>query len=385
MAFLLNSDYINYNFLRKERILMQTKYKMLANQLTDMVITNLKKGIYKLPTEAELCQRYQVSRQTVRQALTLLASQNLIVSKQGSGSYATGLSVNTSHNIIGLIISSDEEYIYPELIADIRSVLADHGFSLRLFVTENQVVKEREYLEEIIDRPLRGLIVEGCKSALPNPNLDLYEQLHRQELPIIFLHGFYPALPWAVCIKDDNFYGGYLLGQYLFSQGHTQIAALFKMDDIQGIERYQGFITCMRDNGHMVSDDRIGWFTTAQQSALEKKQDTHFLLDFIQKQLKSCSALICYNDEIAYWMIKELQYAGLEIPGDITVVCFDNSYLSELSQVRITTLTHKPHEMGTCVAECMLQALQGILVSSQELPWELVGKESASPPESLSL
>lgn len=361
---------------------MQPKYKILAAQLTDMITANLKNGIYRLPTEAELCRQYRVSRQTVRQALTLLCSQNLITRKQGSGSYATGLSADPSRNIIGLMISSDQEYIYPELIADIRSVLAARGFTLKLFITENQLIKEREYLEEIIAHPIRGLIAEGCKSALPNPNLDLYEQLHRQEMPIIFLHGSYPALPWAVCIKDDNFYGGYLLGQYLYSQGHTRIAGLFKMDDIQGVERYQGFITCMRDNGHMVADDWIGWFHSAQQDMLEKKQDTNFLLDFIQKQLKSCSALICYNDEIAYWMIKELHYAGLKIPQDITVVCFDNSYLSELSRVRITSLTHKPHEMGTCVADCMLRMLRGIPVSSQELPWELVGRESASPPES---
>ncbi len=362
---------------------MQPKYQILADRLTDMITANIKNGIYRLPTEAELCRQYHMSRQTVRRALTLLCAQNLIVRKQGSGSYATGLSADASRNTIGLMISSDEEYIYPDLIADIRSVLASHGFSLKLFVTGNQVVRERQYLEDILREPVRGLIAEGCKSALPNPNLDLYEELHRRRVPVIFLHGeVLPPLSWAVCIKDDNFYGGYLLTQYLISQGHTNIAGLFKIDDIQGVERYRGFVTCMRDSGYMAPDDRIGWFTTAQQDALEKKQDTVFLLDFIQKQLKSCSALICYNDEIAYWIIKELQYAGLSIPQDIAVVCFDNSYLSELSSIRITTLTHKPHEMGTCAAECMLQALQGIPVSSQELPWELVSRESAlTPPQ----
>ena len=361
---------------------MQPKYRILAARLTDMISSNIRNGIYRLPTEAELCRRYHMSRQTVRQALSLLCEQKLIVKRQGSGSYATGLSADPAQNTIGLMISSDEEYIYPDLIADIRSSLASHGFSLKLFVTGNQLVREREYLESILREPVRGLIAEGCKSALPSPNLDLYEELHRR-LPVVFLHGgIIPAPSWAVCIKDDNFYGGYLLAQHLVSQGHTDIAGLFKMDDIQGVERYQGFAAFMRDCGHMVPDDRIGWFTTVQLDALEKKQDTAFLSDFIQKQIKACSALVCYNDEIAYWLIKELQYAGLSIPQDIAVVCFDNSYLSELSNVRITTLTHKPHEMGTSAAECMLRALQGIPVSSQELPWELVSRESAlTPPQ----
>lgn len=359
---------------------MPPKYQILAARLKDQISANIKNGIYKLPTEAELCRQYHMSRQTVRQALSLLCAQDLIVKKQGSGSYATGLSADPAQNTIGLMISSDQEYIYPDLIADIRSVLTAHGFILKLFITGNQLAREREYLKEILDKPIRGLIAEGCKSALPNPNTDLYEELHRRKMPIVFLHGgICPAPPWAVCVKDDNFYGGYLLGQYLFSHGHTDIAGFFKMDDIQGIERYQGFITCMRDCGCVVLDERVGWFTTMQQDMLERKQDTQFLFDFIHKQLRPCTALICYNDEIAYWIIKELQYAGFSIPNDIAVVCFDNSYLSELSSIRITTLTHKPHEMGTCAAECMLQALQGIPVSSQELPWELVSRESASP------
>ena len=86
----------------------------------------------------------------------------------------------------------------------------------------------------------------------------------------------------------------------------------------------------MRDAGLLIPDERIGWYTSAQLDLLEKKQDARFLSDFIHKQLPGCSALVCQNDEIAYWMINELSYAGLEVPQDITVVCFTDSYLSSL-------------------------------------------------------
>ncbi len=82
-------------------------------------------------------------------------------------------------------------------------------------------------------------------------------------------------------------------------------------------------------------------------------------------------------------MINELSYAGLEVPQDITVVCFTDSYLSELSHVRITTLAHRPHEMARCAADCMLRSLQRLAGSSQELPWELVLRESDATPQTL--
>lgn len=355
---------------------MAAKYRQLAARLTDLITANLHNGIYKLPTEAELGRQFQVSRQTVRQALSLLSEQGLITTRQGSGSYATGLSEDSSHNTIALLVRNEQEHIYPELVSDIRSLLSERGYSLAVYSTGNQVSRERKILEELLYDTPRGILAEPCKSALPNPNLDCYENLHRREIPLVFLHGSYKALPWAVYIKDDNYYGGYLLGQHLFSRGHTRIAGLFKIDDMQGVERYQGFQNYMRDAGHMVPDCRIGWYTSTELDQLEGRQDTRFLSEFIRRQLPECSALICQNDEIAYWMIKELSYAGFEVPRDITVVCFADSYLSELSHVRITTLSHGPRETAQCAADCMLRSLQRLPVSSQEIPWELIVRES---------
>ena len=65
---------------------MTPKYQMVADSLR----TDILDGVYQkrmlLPTEQLLCQQFQVSRQTVRQALALLASEGLIERRQGSGS-----------------------------------------------------------------------------------------------------------------------------------------------------------------------------------------------------------------------------------------------------------------------------------------------------------
>lgn len=356
-----------------------SKYEDLADQLTGQIEENLKNDIRKLPTEAELSKQYGVSRQTVRSALSLLQSRGIIASRQGSGSYATGLSRETGLNVIPILIASHQEYIYPNLLSDIRGLLSEQGYQLQIYDTNNDTGKEREYLSDLLNNPPRGMIVEGCKSALPNPNLDLYEKLQSTGCFLLFLHNYYPALSNITYVKDDNYYGGYLLAEHLVSMGHTRIAGLFKMDDMQGPERYFGVSSCLRDLGVVFEDSHVGWFTSLDVAALEARQDTRFLTTFIQEQLQGCTAVICYNDEAAYWLIKELSYAGIHVPQDISVVCFDNSYLSELSKIRITTLTHKPHEMGTCVAECMIQKLKGIPAVSQEIPWQLVRKQSDGP------
>lgn len=353
-----------------------TKYETLAGQLTELISDNLQKGIVKLPTESALCRQYHVSRQTVRAALSLLHEQGIISSRQGSGSYATGISGDQTHNIIPVLISSKQEYIYPGLLTDLNNTLAVQGYHISVLATNNSTDTERECLLQLLHNPPRGLIAEGCKSALPNPNLDLYKKLQEEGTSLLFLHNCYPSLSEIVCVKDDNYYGGRLLAEHLCSLGHTKIAALFKFDDLQGPERYHGASSYLRDQGHMLMDRNVFWFSSRDLDALETRQDTRFLTDFIQNYLTGCTAVICYNDEIAYWLIKELLYAGIRVPQELSVVCFDNSYLSDLSQIRITTLSHKPHELGTCAAECMIRRLKGISVVSQEIPWSLVRKDS---------
>ncbi len=355
------------------------KYETLSKQLTELISRNLKQGITALPTETAIAEQYQVSRQTVRAALSLLKSQGLIETRRGSGSYATGLSPEAPQNVIPILIASSQEYIYPHLLTDIRSRLAEKGYQLQVHPTENDACRERHLLLSLLESPPRGLIVEGSKSALPTPNNDLYEKLKAAGTKLLFLHNKYDALPDEVCIKDDNYYGGYLLANHLSGLGHTHIAGIFKSDDKQGPERYFGAFCCLRNINVELSDRNVGWFCSSDIEKLEKNQDSRFLASYISEHLSGCTAVICYNDEIAYWLIKELSYAGIRVPRDVSVVCFDNSYLSELSKVRITTLTHRPHEMGNCVAETMIQMLQGIPVVSQEIPWELVRKESDGP------
>lgn len=360
-----------------------SKYETLSEKLTEQIMQNLQRGITALPTEAQIARQYQVSRQTVRAALSLLREKGLIESRQGSGSYATGLSLDASKNLIPILIASSQEYIYPRLLTDIRSALAEKGYQLQVYPTDNDASRERRILLSLLDSRPRGLIVEGSKSALPTPNADLYEKLKAEGTRLLFLHNKYEALEKEVCVKDDNYYGGYLLASHLAELGHTSIAGLFKIDDRQGPERYLGAASCLRDLGLELMDSHVGWFQSPEIDALEKRRDTRFLAAFIKERLPGCSAVICYNDEIAYWLMKELSYTHIQVPRDVSVVCFDNSYLSELSKIRITTMTHRPHEMGNCVADAMVRLLQGIPTVSLEIPWELVRKESDGPPSSL--
>jgi len=351
------------------------KYIRLASQLKELISQNGGNGVYKLPSEHALCLQYHVSRQTVRSALQLLAREGLIEKRQGSGSFSTGSPVTQAP--VGVIVNHAEEYTSPALLGDIRSVLREQGCRMQVFSTCYQTSVERAVLQSLEDTPLRGLIVEGTKTALPSPNTDLYARFRAKEIPLLFLGGCYPNLPMP-CIKEDNYYGGYMLAKHLIQKGHKKIAGIFRADDVRGLERYYGFVCALRDFDIPFSDDQILLFSSSQLLSLEAKSDTSFLTAFLHRD-RQLSAAVCQSDEIAYWLIRELRYANVRVPEDMSVVSFDNSYMSDLGSVHITTLAHKEQRPGVSAARAMLNMIRRMPFSSEELSWYLIPKGSDAP------
>lgn len=355
---------------------MSRKYEELIELLKKDIADSIACGISKLPTEMQLCKQYRVSRTTVSRALLILEQEKLIYKKQGSGSYITGLLPEDSGNKVSILLTSDSEYIFPALLDDLDTLLTKEGYLVSVHITHNRADTERDILQKLISNPPRGLIAEPSRSALPTPNYDLYEELSAKGTNTVFFHGCYSNLPPSLYVKDDNFAGGFLLGELLLKHNHRQIAGIFQLDTIQGQERHLGFLRSMLEAGVPIDEDMVSWFTTEQLSRLQQKQDTRFLSHFVMQLPKSCTAIICHNDEIAYWLIKELSYSNIRVPEDVSIVSFDNSYLSELSVPRLTSLSHKPHETATAAVSLLTQKLLGQNPVSMQLPWHLVERSS---------
>lgn len=353
---------------------MAAKYMLLAQRMRQSFGPMRDAGQYRLPGEQALAAQYAVSRQTVRQVLALLEEEGLVEKRRGSGSFLRA--AQSQPRQIALVATSLSDYIFPSLLKDMQACLSAHGYSVVIHATENAIRREREILQELLLSPPAGVLIEGCKTALPNPNAELYLALQRRGVPMVFLHGRCRELPDAVCVGDDNFGGGYLLAQHLLQNGHKKIAGIFKSDDVQGPERYHGVVCAMRDANVFPNDENFLWFSSFQRQQLVEAQSDTLLRAFIAEQLPGCTAVVCYNDEIAFHLIRALRRAGIGVPEDVAVVSFDNSYYSTFGPVSITSLGHETHSMGRTAAECLVRQISGQRGQSVQLPWTLHVRQS---------
>ena len=355
---------------------MPPKYQTIADELRIHIEAGKYSGSETLPTEFAIAEEYRVSRQTVRQALSLLVRDGLIEKRQGSGSRIVRRKTapeQAQHSSVAVVTTYISDYIFPSILREVEKTLAQHNCTPSLFSTQNQVDSERKILKNLLNMPISGVLVEGSKTALPNPNLDLYRQLLDNGLPLVFMHGGYSDLPGAMTVLDDNRAGGRMLVEYLHRKGHRDIAGIFKSDDLQGLQRYAGYIDALRDLGLSMDDRRVYWYNTEAKERLLSGASTTSVLE---PTLRGCTAVVCYNDEIANRLVNDLVKRGVRIPEELAVVSFDNSQYSELSPVRITSLSHGEYNVGQMAADLLIRMMAGEPCRSETAPWTLVEKES---------
>ncbi len=351
---------------------MQAKYQAIACELKRQIAMGKYAGATHLPAEFDLCQEYRVSRQTVRHALSLLVDEGFIERRQGSGSRILRFGPPIQNHNIAVVTTYISDYIFPGILREVERVLSSNGFTPLLFSTYNQVDNERRILTNLLSMQIDGILLEGSKSVLPNPNLDLFRMLMGREIPLVFVHSRYSNFPQALSVLDDNKTGGRQLVNYLYEKGHRNIAGIFKSDDMQGLERYAGYIAALRELDLPLNDRNVFWYDTAVKKRLEYGN----FPDSIKSVLEGCTAVVCYNDEIAHYLVHELIGIGVKLPEEMAVVSFDNSLYSDLSPVRITSLSHGEYNVGRLSSELLLHMIEGEQCQSQTAPWVLMEKES---------
>ena len=332
---------------------MAAKYQDIVNKLELEIRQSKKDGTNKLPSEQDLAKKYSCSRQTVRSALDVLESRGEIVKKKGAGSFIASSSPLSSDEV-WLITSDRDGYIMPELIKGLQSRLEKKRLTLRTFSTGNSYKKEKEYLSAALGSKPSCIVICPIRSALPSPNIRLIDTVRDSGIEIVYLFSSYVSNNMTISVDYRS--GAELLVRHLSGHGHRNIAGLFLMDDQAGIGRYEGVLSSLQDLNLTFDEDSFMLFTTDDLNDIMRGNRT-VLDNFIKKNLPGNSAVICHNDPLAHEFIRLAGKRGIKVPGDISVVSFDNSYYAS-GEGSITSAGPEPG--------ALINALAGAVISASE-------------------
>lgn len=245
---------------------------------------------------------------------------------------ARGL-VNSRTNIIGLVVPDIANPYFADLARGVEDFARSLGYKMILSNSDESAEKEREYLEVLLEYNVDGIIITGNNTSED----DLAE--YRKNTPMVAIDRY---LGDDVCtVSIDNFGGSYIATEYLIRNGHRQIAYIggAVIDTHVPKNRLNGYLKALRDYDIKIDLTLIEGGSYQYDTGF---QCANHLLD----KGRSFTAITCGNDLIAFGALRALRKRGLRVPDDISLVGYDDIYLTELIDPPLTTIKQPTYELG---------------------------------------
>ncbi|MFE5323263.1 GntR family transcriptional regulator [Paenibacillus sp. NPDC056579] len=353
-------------------------------QLKNYIIQQMNQGIWKpgdkLPSENELAEQFNVSRITVKNAMADIVKQGLIYRIQGRGSFISDddsgqlLSFeqkDDSRPIVAFLMPRLNNLFTANLMTGIEQELADHGYHLAARLTHNNQDMENKILKELHELGVNGIIIYPVDGETFN---DEILNLTINHFPLVIVDRYFRGLD-ANRIISDNYTGAYEATKHLTDLGHTKISFIStKVSGTTSIEdRLHGYEQALSDSGLFI-EYRLRLSLGA---ASPVEQIRSYLAD--NPDIK---AIVATNAAIGLMAKKAAQALNLNVPGDLSIVCFDNYEQSDLSEVPLTYINQNEKNMGREAAKLVLSLIENPKQDrcSIALPSHLVIRSSTASP-----
>ena len=219
-------------------------------------------------------------------------------------------------------------------------------------------------LQLLLDRRVDGLIVMA--GSLPD------EALHSvaTQLPVIVVARVVPGLE-THCISVDNRLGAYRATRYLLGLGHTRIAHVAGTPGHpDAANRILGYQDALAEAGVELDPRLIVEGRFIEESGLSAT-------DELLARGERFTAMFVANDQMAYGAMLSLYNHGYRIPDDMSLVGFDDQYLSAYTLPPLTTVRQPSTEMGLAAAQAILRLLDGEEPALPSFPADLIIRKSA--------
>lgn len=264
---------------------------------------------------------------------------------------------------IGLISTDSYGRFSMPLVEGIEDALGAAQFNVFLCNAADNSERERQHVQSLLSKRVDGIIVTSRRTD-PRPPI----ALGGARIPVLYAYAQVGGGD-APCLLPDDEGGGHLAIEHLLKLGHTSIAHVTGPERFLAVrERTQGAMIAMNARGLELPVLHGPWSEAWGHESWE--------------HLQACgvSAVFCGNDQIARGLIDRLRERGVQVPGDMAVVGFDNwEVIAAATRPPLTTIDMNLHELGRQAGIRLLGAINGqsaLPSTTERLPCRLVVRES---------
>ncbi|MGO4537763.1 LacI family DNA-binding transcriptional regulator [Paenibacillus sp. 2TAB19] len=234
---------------------------------------------------------------------------------------------------IGLLIPDVSNPFFSDIARSVEDLAHSEGYSVIVCSTDNRDERVEKYIRLLEQKNVDGILI-GTGAE----NSEILEHLSEKSFPIVMIAREAAAMT-AHSVVTDDFKGGALAAEHLTSLGHSRMAVLaenFKVTS--SLERVRGFRFGLFEAGLSVSDDDI---VICESSMKDGKRAAAALLSGEERP----TALFCCNDLLAIGALQAAKDAGIRVPEQLSIVGFDDTILSTVTNPTLTTIAQPVEQM----------------------------------------
>ncbi len=278
----------------------------------------------------------------------------------------------TSAGLVGLLLPELTNPIFPAFAQGIGSALVRHDFTPVLCTQTPGGIHEDDYVQMLLDRSVAGIIYISGQHADITTGPSRYVRLRERGLPIVLVNGYMPGID-APFISNDDETSMELSLSHLVHLGHTRIGlAIGPRRYVPVIRKIAGFRTSMAallreyDVEDLIESDM---FTVEGGVAAASR-----LIE------KGCTAIVCGSDLMALGAVRAVRSVGMTVPGDISIIGYDDSTLIAFTDPPLTTIRQSVLAMGEATVQALVDEIVHKPASRTEYVFrpELVVRASTS-------
>ncbi len=250
---------------------------------------------------------------------------------------------------IGMAVTDLENPFYPHVVAPLHDALGSLGYRMVLFMErlESGAESDQQALDRLLDRSIDGIVLTTTllDSGIPR-------ELSRRGLPFVFLLRVADDVGGDSAVVD-NALGASLMAAEILRHGHSRVGAIFgPADTSTGRDRERGLRAALGLAHVELPDDLVRrgpYGVGTGQEGMERLMNLPM----------PPTAIFCGNDTIAIGALNAARRRAIDVPGDVSLVGFDDLPMAGWDVFQLTTVHQPMEEMARTAAQLLVDRVEG--------------------------
>ncbi len=249
-----------------------------------------------------------------------------------------------------------------DLLAGVSEALGERSQDLLLCAPNHNDVDSFRHI--LSSRGADGLIVLG-----QGHREDMLGELARSGAPFVVWGDGTSETPYCV-VGSDNYLGGKLAGKYLLAKGRRRLLFVGDTSFREIYQRRAGLQKVVEEMGNEVSFNDVVLGSFSYESAFEAASN------FLAATREPPDAVFAFSDTAAMAFIHAFRAAGLDVPGQVSVVGYNDIPSAAYFSPPVTTIRQDIYQAGRLLVSNLMHMLDGLPARSSTIKTELIVRET---------